>query len=71
MVPVAVETFGAWEPEGISLVQTLGKKLWNITGEKDQLFFPFLSISMAIQQTQLAPLAEWSQEKKLDEVFYL
>ena len=72
MVPVAVETFGAWGPEGISLVQTIGKKLQDLTGEKRSTFFLFQSISMAVQRgNATSVLGTVKSGEKLDEVFYL
>ena len=40
MIPVAVETFGAWGPEGASLIKSIGKKIQDQTGEKRSTFFP-------------------------------
>ena len=37
MVPVAVETFGAWGPEGAKLIKSIGKMIQDQTGEKIKL----------------------------------
>ena len=44
MVPIAIETFGAWGPEGARLIKSIGKKIQGITGEKRSTFFLFQSI---------------------------
>ena len=41
---------GAYGPQGIKLVNQIGKKIQDATGEKLSTFFLFQSISMAIQQ---------------------
>ena len=33
-VPVVVETYGAYGPQGIKLVKQIGKKIQDATGEK-------------------------------------
>ena len=49
-VPVGVETFGSWGPEGSKLIRSIGKKVIDVTGEKRSTSFLFQSISMAIQR---------------------
>ena len=49
-MPVGVETYGAYGPQGIKLVKQIGKKNQDATGKKLSTFFLFQSISMAIQQ---------------------
>ena len=49
-MPVGVEIYGAYSPQGIKLVKQIGKKIQDATGEKLSTFFLFQSISMAIQQ---------------------
>ena len=49
-VPVDIETFGAYGPQGIKLVKQIGKKIQDATGEKLSTFYLFQSISMAIQR---------------------
>ena len=39
MVPIAVETFGAWGPEGAKLISSIGEKIKTLTGEKRSTFF--------------------------------
>ena len=48
---MGVETYGAYGPQGIKLVNQIGKKkIQGATGEKLSTFFLFQSISMAIQR---------------------
>jgi hypothetical protein len=49
-VPVGVETYGAYGPQGIKLVKQIGKKIQDATSEKLSTFYLFQSISMAIQR---------------------
>jgi hypothetical protein len=49
-VPVGIETYGAYGPQGIKLVKKIGKKIQDATGEKLSTFYLFQSISMAIQK---------------------
>ena len=72
MVPIAVETFGAWGPESARLIKSIGKKIQDHTGEKRSTFFLFQSISMAIQRGNAASiLGTVKSGDKLDEIFYL
>ena len=72
MVPIAVETFGAWGPEGLQLIKNIGKKIQDLTGEKRATFYLFQSISVAIQRGNAASvLGTVKPGKKLDEIFYL
>ena len=49
-LPISVETYGAYGPQGIKLVKQIGKKIQDATGKKLSTFFIFQSISMAIQR---------------------
>ena len=49
-MPVGLETFGSWGPEGHKLIKEIGKKLIEITGEPRSAFFLTQRISMAIQR---------------------
>ena len=72
LVPVAVETFGAWATKKARLVKNIGKKIQDVTGEKRATFFLFQSISMAIQRGNAASiLGTIKSGEKLDEIFYL
>ena len=72
LVPVAVETFGAFGPMGATLIKSLGKKMQDKTGEKRSTFFLFQSISMAIQRGNAASVLGTTRTgEKLEEVYYL
>ena len=49
-VPVDIETYGAYGPQGIKLVKQIDKKNQDATGEKLSTFYLLQRISMAIQQ---------------------
>ena len=49
-VPMGVETFGAYGPQGNKLIKQIGKKIQEATRKKLFTFFLFQSISMAIQR---------------------
>ena len=49
-MPVGLETFGSWGPEGHKLIKDIGKKLKEVTGEPRSTFFLTQRISMAIQR---------------------
>ena len=34
LVPVAVETFGGWDLEGVNLIRSIGKKIQENTGDR-------------------------------------
>ena len=48
-VPVGIENYGAYGPQGLKLVKQIGQKIQDATGEKLSTFYLFQSISMAIQ----------------------
>ena len=54
-VPVRVETFSAYDPQGNKLVKEIGKKNQEANSEKLSTFFLFKNISMAIQQQHTLP----------------
>ena len=49
-VPVGIETYGAYGPQGIKLVKQIGRKIQDATSEKLSTFYLLQSISMAIQR---------------------
>ena len=49
-VPVGIETYGAYGPQGLKLVKQIGKKIQAATGEKLSTFYLLQNISMAIQR---------------------
>src|SRR6185436_8208915 len=48
-MPVAVETFGAWDSEGMGFITTLGRRLSAVTGDPKETKHLFQRISVAIQ----------------------
>ena len=71
-MPIAVETFGGWGPEGASVIKTLGKKIQEKTGEKRSTFFLFQSISLAVQRGNATSVLGTARTgEKLDEIYYL
>ena len=72
MIPIAIETFGAWGNEGLCFIKSVGQKIKNLTGNKRSTFFLFQSISMAIQRGNAASiLGTVKPGKKLDKIYYL
>ena len=55
-IPVVVETYGAWGPQGLKLIKDIGRKIRDVTGEKRSTFFLSQSISIAIQKGNAACL---------------
>ena len=48
-VPVGVETYGTYGPQGIKLVKQIGKKIQDATCEKLSTFFLFLTKTLVKQ----------------------
>ena len=53
-VPVGVETYGAFGPQGLKLLKSIGKNICEVTGEKRSTHFLLQSISMSIQRANAA-----------------
>ena len=49
-VPVGIETYGAYGPQAIKLINQIGKKIQEATGEKQSTFYLKQKISIAIQK---------------------
>ena len=72
VVPIAVETFGAFGPNGLSLLTDIGKRIVRATGERQATAFLFQSLSMAVQRGNTASvLGTVSVSEKLDELYYM
>ena len=50
-VPVAVETLGSWSECGLSFVKKLGKRLTEVTEDKQETAFLLQRISVAVQRS--------------------
>ena len=49
-VPIGIETYGSWCPEGLHLIKTIGQKMKEVTGERRSTFcLSQIGISIAIQ----------------------
>ena len=69
-VPIGIETFGAWGPEGLKLVKMIGRKIMEATGEKRASAFLFQRISTAIQRgNSSCVLGTVPQSEGLEEIF--
>ena len=44
MIPIAIETFGAWGTEGLAFIKTIGQKIQHLTGNNRATFYLFQSI---------------------------
>ena len=53
-MPVGVETYGAFGPQGLKLLKKIGSKICEVTGEKRSTYFLLQSISIAIQRANAA-----------------
>ena len=72
VVPIAVETFGAFGPNGLSLLTDIGKRIVRATGERQATAFLFQSLSMAVQRGNSASiLGTVPVSEKLDELYYM
>ena len=60
--PVAVETLGCWNAEGLQLIKDLGRRLSAVTGEPREASFLFQRISVAIQRGNAAAVLDSMQK---------
>ena len=49
-MPVGLETYGSWGPEGHKLLKAIGKKVMEVTGEKRSTFYLSQNISIALMR---------------------
>ena len=57
-VPIGIESYGAFGPQGLKLFKKTGKKICEVTGEKGSTCFLLQSLSMAIQGANAASIME-------------
>jgi len=50
IVPVAIETVGTWHHQAVELVQEIGRRTVNITGDARESTFLFQQLSVALQR---------------------
>jgi len=53
-LPVAVETLGPWNDEGLALIAEIGRRTSLITADPREAFFLFQRISVAVQRGNAA-----------------
>ena len=69
-IPIGIETYGSWGPEGLKLIKTIGKKLKEETGERRSTFYLFQNISIAIQRGNAScVLGTVPHSEGLEEIF--
>ena len=49
-VPVAIETGGTWHHQAVELIQEIGRRTANITGDAKESIFMFQQLSVALQR---------------------
>ena len=72
--PFAVETFGSFGEEALSLVKELGRRIRSFTGEPRSRLFIVQRISIAIQRGNSISILSTlpaKSSKELDEIYYL
>ena len=71
-VPVAVETSGSWGKEGLQLMNLIGRKIGEVTGEKRSTSYLLQRLSIVIQRGNVSSiLGCLPAGKDLNEVFFL
>ena len=72
VIPVCVETMGPWGPNGLKLIQEIGKKIQEETGEIRSTSFLLQAIGMAVQRGNCASVTGTvGFHKNLKEIYYL
>ena len=72
MIPIAIETLGAFGSEGSRFIKNVGQKIQQKTHNKRSTFYLFQSISIAVQRGNAASiLGTVKVGKDLDEIYYL
>lgn len=70
-IPVALETSGVWGGEGLSLINEIGRRISERTGDKRSATFLRQQISIATQRGNVAAiLGSLPAGKELDEIYY-
>ena len=67
-----METFGPWSEDSLNLINTIGKKLNTVTGDRRSKNFLIQRISLAIQRGNAACIKSiLPSSNALNEIFYL
>ena len=69
-VPVGVETFSAYDPQGNKLVKEIGKKNQEANSEKLSTYFLFKDMPMAIQQGNAICVMGCPKNRKCQNSFF-
>jgi len=71
-IPLAIETSGVWNKEGLDLMKEIGRRLTLETNEPRATSYLIQRLSLVIQQGNAASvLGTLPQGKKLEEIFNL
>jgi hypothetical protein len=69
--PVAIETLGPWDAEGLRLVREIGVRIVSVTGEPRAVSYLLQRMSLAVQRGNVAAiLGTLPSGASLDEIFY-
>ena len=72
VIPICVEILGPWGPNGLKLIQEMGKKIQDSTNEARSTSFLIQSISMAVQRGNSASvMGTVENQRSLEEIYYL
>ena len=55
-MPLAVETLGVWEEEGLSFLKELGRRTSLLTGERRETVYLLQRLSVAVQRGNAASI---------------
>jgi len=66
-VPVAVETLGAWDQEGLDWVIEIGRRITKATGDGRETFYLLQRISVAVQKGNAASIRGTLPRQDLEE----
>jgi hypothetical protein len=71
-IPVAMETMGVWGPQGLALINEIGRRIGEKTGDVRAGVFLRQRVSLAAQRGNVsAILGTLPPGKELEEIYYL
>jgi len=69
-MPIAVETSGVWDTEGLNFIRKLGSKIADITKNPKSISYFFQRISIAVQRGNVASIhGTLPSGRSLDEIY--
>ena len=69
-IPIAIQTFGAWGKEGLKFIKEVGRKITQISNDKNATNHIIQAISMAVQRGNAASIiGTLGPQRKLDDYF--